>query len=425
MTRGRRGFRAYATVLGLTLGLQTAWSSGFLTLETNPSGAEIWYAPLGGLERRYLGDSPIQSREIIPGQYDFWVIVENRDTLSLPGITVYEGQHTQISRELPLHYAFLHLTTEPDSGEIHMDDINLGLSPYTNPLVHPNTYTLQLLPKSNRYRPRQEKLTLKKGDSLDLYRPFSYRDKAFLWENLSVLPGRVQLESGIWYRSLFGFMDSTGKRKNFPNENVKSQIDLPLTLRLGLPYGIEGHVLIPFKSYEKMNGAAPFASDLAFGLKYTLRPYNIGLDADYAVGRSAKNGGLNHDVLTLQLLGMLDKDKLLFQGNAGFQFHMHDNSDRLINPGNQIFLRAQAGYVAGAVMPYLAAMAGFHLSGDRDGEDLDNANYHIDLEPGLTLDVQDWVSFQLGIPFAALGSETPVYWGIHLSFAARFGFIDG
>ncbi len=413
--------------LAIALSFPSAWASGFLTLETNPTGAEIWYAPAGGMERRYLGDSPITNRELAPGQYDFWIIVENRDTLSLPGITLYEGQHTQVSRELPLHYAFLEVTTDPDSGQIRMDEVELGSAPYTNPLVHPNTYKLQIKPKSVLYRSRTENLTLVKGDSLHLRRVLSYRDKAFMHENVSVSPGKIQLETGIQYRSLFGNIDSTGKRKNLPNGQDKSQVDFPLTLRVGLPFGLEAHVLIPFKGYQKMDitRAAPFPSDLAFGLKYTLRPFNVGLDVDYAVGRKTKDGGLNHDVITLQALGLLDKDKLLFQGNAGFEFHLHDKDNSQLNPGNNVSVRARAGYVADPFMPYLAAMAHFKLTGDVNGVERNDGGYGIGLEPGLILDVQDWVSFQFGIPFEVLGKNDVLFWGLHFSLAARFGFLDG
>lgn len=401
------------------------FASGYLTLETNPTGAEIWFAVSGGMERRYLGDSPIQNREMVPGTYDFWIIVENRDTLTLPGITLVEGQHTQVSRELPLHYAFLHISTDPDSGDIRMDDVALGAAPYTHSMVHPNTYRLQLTPKSVRYRPRSENLKLQKGDSLVLKRPFSYRDKAFMRENVSILPGRIQVEAGMQYRNLFGTIDSAGKRKNFPNDQDKSQVDIPMTLRLGLPYGIEPHVLIPFKRYEKVGGGAPFPSDLAVGLKFTLRPFNAGLDLTYAFGQSHGKGGLNHDVLALQALGMLDKGKLLFQANAGFEFHLPDRDSSQLSPGNQVFVRAQAGYVADMVQPYIAADLRFRLSGDNDGEDLNNGGYGIALEPGLTLEVQDWVGFQLGIPFTAIGSKDMLFWGLHFSVATRFAFMDG
>jgi hypothetical protein len=428
--------------LGLVLGLmwlsQTAvLASGYLTLETNPTGAEIWFAISGGSERRYLGDSPILNREMVPGTYDFWIIVENRDTLTMPSVNLVEGQHTQISRELPLHYAFISIHTDPDSGSIRMDEVELGEAPYSNAMVHPNTYRLHLKPHASRFRPRIENVRLQKGDSLNLMRPFSYRDKTFGRENLSILPGRIQVETGIQYRNRYGFIDTLGKRHNYGNESEKDQIDFPLTIRVGFPFGIEPHIVIPFKRFQKFSGGAPFPADLAMGLKFTLRQFNAGVDVTYAIGQKADQGGLNHDVLTLQGLGMLDKDKLLFQGNAGFEFHMKDRDDPKLNPGNQVFIHAQAGYVADMVQPYVGGSLRFKLNGDKDGKDLDNSGFLIALEPGLTLDVQDWVSFQLGIPFSAMGtsaakeiapdsrSNAPLYWGLHFSAAFRFPFMDG
>jgi hypothetical protein len=404
-------------------------ASGYLTLETNPTGAEIWFAISGGTERRYLGDSPILNREMVPGTYDFWIIVENRDTLTMPSVNLVEGQHTQVSRELPLHYAFISIHTDPDSGSIKMDEVELGEAPYSNAMVHPNTYRLALKPHAARYRPRIENVRLQKGDSFNLMRPFSYRDKTFGRENLSILPGRIQVETGIQYRNRYGYIDSLGKRHNFGNEDEKNQVDFPLLLRVGFPFGIEPHILIPFKRFQKFSGGAPFPGDLAMGLKFTLRPFNAGLDLSYSIGQKTDQGGMNHDVLTLQALGMLDKDKLLFQGNAGFEFHMKDRDEPKLNPGNQVFVHAQAGYVADMVQPYLGGDLRFKLNGDLDGKDLDNSGFLIVLEPGLTLDVQDWVSFQLGIPFSAMGtsaeSSAPLYWGLHFTAAFRFPFMDG
>src|SRR5262245_38903661 len=88
-------------------------ASGFLSLETNPSGAEVWYAKSDEPEKKYLGDTPLQNRELPAGQYHLWLILQNHDTLALPDVFIAEGQHTQITREIPTHYGFLEVNTEP------------------------------------------------------------------------------------------------------------------------------------------------------------------------------------------------------------------------------------------------------------------------------------------------------------------------
>jgi hypothetical protein len=110
----------------------------------------------------------------------------------------------------------------------------------------------------------------------------------------------------------------------------------------------------------------------------------------------------------------------LLTGNGGYEFHFVDKDSSQINPGDALFLNARVGYAAGAFLPYLGVLARFRLDGTADTLTL-SGGQNISLEPGLVVDIADWTSLQLGIPFAVLGKRDFAYWALHLSLAVRLG----
>jgi len=401
-----------------------ALASGFLSVETTPSGVEIWAARSGETRMQYLGDSPLDSRELKSGTYGLWLI-SGKDTVAIPGVVLSEGQHTQVTREMPANYGSLKVRTDPDSGEIWLDGVKLGNAPYYNNLMLPGVYSLKLVPREAQHRARSEKLTVKKGDTLDFDRPFSFRDKSFLEENLSARPWALQLEFGYRFGSVFGAFDSSGKRKNFPDtafpgSSKRKQNDFPLTARLGLPFGLETHFQWPFESHDNKGAGAVFPRDLLLGLKYTFRPMGLGLDVSYSFGSDTSGGGFNHDRLILTAIGDYAKGSILLQANGGYAFHFSDADSSHLNPGDVLFLNGRLGYVVGPFLPYVGALADFTMDGDSSGTSIPGGHL-VSLEPGLVCDISDFASLQLGVPFALFGNNEKEYWALHFSLALRVG----
>jgi hypothetical protein len=398
-------------------------ASGYLTVETTPSGVEIWYARPGEARMQYLGDSPLEGRELRPGTYGLWLI-SGKDTLAVPGVSIAEGQHTRVSREMPADYGSLRVVTDPDSGEIRLDGVKLGNSPYSNSLVLPGNYRLQLVPRGAQHRSRSEKLAVRKGDTLDYRRPFSFRDKSFLEENLPVRPWALQLEWGWQFLSQSSSFDTSGKRKSLADSLARSQSDFPATLRLGFPYGLELHAQLPFHAYDDKDPGAPAPRDFLMGLKYAYRPLGAGIDASYSFGTDAADGGFNHNRLILTAVGVHARGKILLLGNAGFAFHFTDRDSSGFNPGDVLFANARIGYAAGPFLPYLGAKADFILDGNLNDSTGIPGGRVIALEPGVVFDIADLASLQLAVPFAVLGKNAAAYWALQASLALRFGFKD-
>src|SRR6185503_2797951 len=103
-----------------------ALATGFLSLESSPTGAEVWYTGPEDPDRKYLGDTPLENRELPTGRYNFWLILPSHDTLAVPDVYIAEGQVTQVNREIPTHYGSLEIVTDPDTSELWLDGVKIG-----------------------------------------------------------------------------------------------------------------------------------------------------------------------------------------------------------------------------------------------------------------------------------------------------------
>lgn len=405
-------------------------ATGFLTLESSPSGAEVWYSGPGDPDKKYLGDTPLEGRELPVGKYEVWLILSSHDTLAIPDVFIAEGQTTSMTREIPTHYGYLEVNTDPDSADIWLDGVRIGPSPYVNNLVLPGKYMLKALPREAHLKASTRDVAMTKGDSVRLALQAPYRDKSFLNENLSLPPWRFQAEAGLEFRSWTGIYDNSGKRDPFSTEqfDLPTQWDFPVNVRLGLPKDFEAHLLLPFKSSRNPSDTADslganFKSNLRFGAKYTYRPLNIGFDVTYGVGFENSSTALDHDFLALTLIAAGSKGKIYGEAQAGFEFHFASKANNKIDPGDLGQVHAQVGYLVDPFTPCLGATALYRFDSKVNGTAGKDAGYLLIPEPGFVVDVADDFSLQFGVPFTIAGKNWQSFWGLHLSFSAAISLI--
>jgi hypothetical protein len=418
--------RVFAVLALLSAGIVCpASATGFLSVESSPGGAEVWYTGPDDPDRKYLGDTPLEKRELPTGRYNLWLILSSHDTLEIPDVAVAEGQHTLVNREIPTHYGYLEVLTEPDSAAIWLDGVQAGTAPFENNLMLAGKRKLKVDPREAHFRNSGRSLEINRGDTLRLSVQSPYRNKSFLQENLSLTPWRIQFEFGLQQRTSTGYYDST-KRDPFSKSEKRGQTDFPLGVRLGLPQGLEAHLLLPFKNYDDKDtvlDAAVFPSNLKLGLKYTFRPLNIGADISYALGSKEVGSSLSNDYLALTLLGMASKGNIVADAQAGFEFHFSDKDSSELDYGDQAMVHAQVGYLLDPFLPYLGVTGVFRLNGSQDGESLENSGFLVIPEPGFTVEIDDFIAFQAGVPFTVMGKRNLSYWGLHGSLSVSFGFM--
>ncbi len=424
---GKNAFRLAALILLAAAG--TVRATGFLTLESSPTGAEVWYTGPDDPDKKYLGDTPLESRELPVGRYNVWLILASHDTLAIPDVYIAEGQVTQLNREIPTHYGYLEVSTQPDSSEIWLDGVRIGPSPYVNNLVLPGTSKLKAIPREAHFKSSSRNLNVGKGDSIRLAVMAPYRDKSFLQENLSLPEWRFQFESGLEFRSLTGDYINEGKKVNRSTDtaDLPSQWDFPVDVRLGLPEGFEAHLQLPFKSSR--NPQAPkdteavFKSNMRAGIKYTYRPLNVGFDITYGLGFENSSPALDHDFLALTAIAAASKDKIYGEAQAGFEFHFASKRNNKFNPGDIGFVHAQLGYLLDPFTPDLGVTAFYRLDDELGGQSKKDAGYLLVPEPGFVVDMADLFSIQFGVPFTIVGKNYASYWGLHLSFSLGLSII--
>jgi hypothetical protein len=399
-------------------------ATGFLTLESSPTGAEVWYTGPDDPDKKYLGDTPLESRELPVGRYNIWLILASHDTLALSDVFIAEGQVTQMNREIPTHYGYLEVTTEPDSSEIWLDGVRIGPSPYINNLVLPGTSKLKAMPREAHFRNPGRNLNVGKGDSISLALVAPYRDKSFQHEGLSLPAWRFQAEIGLQFRELTGGYTNEGKKEPISTDSadLPTQWDFPVSVRLGLPKDFEAHLTLPFKSSRNPqvqdDSEAVFKSNLRIGAKYTYRPLNVGLDITYGVGFENSKPALDHDFLALTLLAAGSKGKIYGQAQAGIEFHFSSKANNKFDPGDVGTAHVQAGYLLDPFTPYLGASALYKLDDKVGGKAVkESMGFLLAPELGFVVDVADLASVQFGVPFTIVGKNAPSYWGLHLSLS--------
>ncbi len=424
---GKNLLMSGALLLLMTAG--AAKATGFLTLESSPTAAEVWYTGPDYPDKKYLGDTPLENRELPVGRYNFWLILASHDTLAIPDVYIAEGQVTQMNREIPTHYGYLEVSTEPDSSEIWLDGVRIGPSPYVNNLVLPGVSQLKVMPRAAIFKNSSRNLPVGKGDSIRLAVSSPYRDKSFLQENLSLPEWRLQLETGAQFRSNTGSYDTSGSKNKFSSDSLPSQWDFPVEARFGLPQGFEAHLLLPFNTHTnpqvKKDTASVFPANMRAGVKYTYRPYNVGFDVTYGLGFDKSSAALDHDFLALTLMGMASKDKILGEAQAGYEFHFSSKADNKRDPGDIGFVHAQIGYLVDPFTPYLGVRGIFKMQDDYNGKPDPKipSGYVLIPEPGLIVDVADLLSLQFGVPFTIVGKNAASYWGLHLSLSLGFAIL--
>lgn len=411
----------FRVIIGaMLIGADALFATGFLSVESSPNGAEVWYTGPDDPDRKYLGDTPLENRELPTGRYNLWLILPSHDTLAIPEVSVAEGQHTLINREIPTHYGFLEVFTSPDSAAIWLDGVHVGSAPFENNLMLPGDRKLKIDPRESLYRNTALKQPINKGDTIRLSVTSPYRNKSFLQENLSLAPWRLQLEAGVQRSFRTGLYDNKGKKDKFPDSLRRAQNDFPIGARLGLPKGFEVHLLLPFKSFDDKDSVAVFRSNMKGGIKYTYRPYNVGADITYGLGFEEGSDALPNDFLAITLLAMAAKGDIVGDVQAGYEFHFAHKANKELDTGDVARVRVQAGYLIDPWLPYIAVNGVLRLAGDNDGTAMKDDGHLVMPEVGLVFDLDDFFSFQLGIPFTVLGRNAYSQWGMHGSLSFRF-----
>ncbi len=111
-------------------------AKGYLTLTTDPPGASIYY------EDGLLGQTPLNRKEMNPGQYQLRMEMPNYQTVET-SIMVESYSHTAKEFIMVPHMGQLDIITTPDQAKILIDGADIGPSPVNNLQIPPGPVMVQ------------------------------------------------------------------------------------------------------------------------------------------------------------------------------------------------------------------------------------------------------------------------------------------
>ncbi|MCB9495720.1 MAG: SUMF1/EgtB/PvdO family nonheme iron enzyme [Fibrobacteria bacterium] len=332
------------------------------------------------------------------------------------------------------------LSTSPDSAVVVLDDADAPerqKTPYKNESMIPGKHRIVVRSPNPAHVSGHYEVEIPAGETVVLDHVFAYRTKAHGMEALSLAPWQVGADLGFEYHTYLGFnapssgvpskdgatasaMDFSGAYE--PDSQPTSK-QLPITLRMGLPAGVELRFGFPFAGRTEADGSGGFGlSDVRMGFKWTLDEFNSAVDAQWRFGNAVPSRlGERSNSLQLSAITNQKWKKLDVLGQAGWRgiFRSLDDPDH--SPGDAFFLHLRGGLLlADRFLPNLQADAEVRLP-DSDSGVAGDAAYHVAIVPGMVLYASRGFDAEIGIPIRPLASNAETFWGLRASVSMRFG----
>ncbi len=328
----------------------------------------------------------------------------------------------------------LQIFTDPDSAQVMLDGATspeLQKTPYVNDKMLPGTHVVLLHSPNSAYGPILRTILLEAGQDTTLSETFEYRTKAFHAEHLSIAPWRLEVLSGFEYLRYLGYQSAGSLSPNkstlstassYSSDSIPTSLRVPVTMRLGLPWGLETHFLLPLAQRTEIDGSSKGIgfSDATMGIKWTYQDINSALDLTWIAGNaSASRLGSNSKGLQLSVITNQDWSQFDIFGQLGYRKNFSNIDSRTI--GDAILARLRIGYLLhNYFLPFLEADADGQLANTYGTATPKNSSYVITFEPGLIWQVSPNLSTEFGVPLGLIAKNAETHWGVNISLAWKF-----
>lgn len=328
----------------------------------------------------------------------------------------------------------LQIFTDPDSAEVMLDGATspeLQKTPYVNDKMLPGTHTIFLRSPNSAYKPILRTIFLEAEQDATLSETFEYRTKAFHAEHLSLAPWKLEVASGFEYLRYIGYQSAGSLSANkstlstassYSSDSIPTSLRIPVTMRLGLPWGLETHFLFPLAKRTEIDGSSKGIgfSDATMGIKWTYQALNSALDMTWVAGNAlasrlgSDSKGLQLSIITNQNWSQFD----LF-GQLGYRKNFSNMDSGAI--GDAILARLRIGYLLrNRFLPFLEADADGQLANTYGTVTPKNSSYVLTFEPGFIWQVSPNLSTELGVPLGLIAKNAETRWGVNMSLACEF-----
>lgn len=330
----------------------------------------------------------------------------------------------------------LSIHTTPDSAIVVLDGSQEGereKTPYLNESMIPGPHSIQLIPRNPSLRSATYKVRIEAGQVAEIVHQFEYRTKSHGFEHLSIAPWRMAISTGLDFRRAIGFEGSTSTASgepsrpssDYPGDSTPSSLAIPFDLRIGFPWGIEGHFHLPSARRTLADGSSGGLAmgDVSLGLKWTSARVNSAIDLAWDFGNSTADH-LADGLSALQLGLITDQRWKWIDLSAEARYHLRLAGEGPITPGDvaSATIRPGVPLAQDRILPYVALRADYAFADQHSGVDLGNESYVLTAIPGMIWYAGRSTSLEFGIPLSLLASNAETSWGISASINLGRGF---
>lgn len=152
---------AAACAVFCLLRAQAFSADAHLSVHTKPEGVEVW------LDDKFLGDSPIEERPMVPGSYVLKLIDPIQRATVSERVVLLEGATAVVEKTITGRFGQLRVTTAPEGATVKISSV-LGATPLVNDFMTPGKYCLEITHPSGLYAPVTEEATVIRGKTVDI-----------------------------------------------------------------------------------------------------------------------------------------------------------------------------------------------------------------------------------------------------------------
>lgn len=321
----------------------------------------------------------------------------------------------------------LEVTSSPENALVYLDGNTVPEpvgTPYLNQAMIPGPHAVLLAPHSHLYKPAYFNIQVETNESVKIHHDFEFRTQAFQSSHLSIAPWNFRLETGYTYHRYLGQLGG----EDYDPDSIPSSTVFPTHFRLGLPYGLEYSLHLPFGWETHASGRSSSVEwgDAQTSLKYTHVPLRSAIALGWTIPNGSTHLGSNRHQLHFELITSQPIQMAEVLVNLSYHLHFADQDSSRIKYGDHIKAFIRPGIlVGGFLLPYLGLRGETWFADDYGKESQQNNGHLLSIEPGIIADVGRNLNLELAIPLFLIGDKTQKGWGIHVGLSYGFRLAKG
>jgi hypothetical protein len=192
-------------------GCLLADQEGFLTVNTEPSGVEVW------LDNNFIGNSPVNDRKMPAGNYEVKLIDPIQKISLVEQVYIGANSTVVVEKTLVSKYGALKVNSVPENADVYLS-IPLGKTPLSNEFIVPGKFLVEVRHPDKKYLLSSKNIVVNAGEPVTLIDTLVKENaaKKALVDKKGLL--RIGLGAGALASFIWAFAESD-KQHDFKTKN--------------------------------------------------------------------------------------------------------------------------------------------------------------------------------------------------------------